>query len=211
MKKKIQVLGDPFPHIIVKNFYTQEELELIWEELTFLNKPGKLQGPEGFHGGSNDFGQYKTNHKALTLDYCYPNKKISNILTVTQKIFDLGFLNLLSSEFPQFKRILHTNYSFTKVRYYDHGTYYEPHEDITFEFIAFSYFHKEPKMFSGGELYFPEYGDYKFDCENNSVIVTPSYIKHGVSPVKIEQSDYRLDDGRYAITHLFGHNHQEVK
>jgi Rps23 Pro-64 3,4-dihydroxylase Tpa1-like proline 4-hydroxylase len=209
MKKKIEVLGDPFPHIIAKNFYTEEELELIWEELIFLNRPGKLQGPEEFHGAMDDFRQtYKTNHKALTLDHCYPNRSISNILTVTQKIFDSGFLNLLSSEFPQCKRILYTNYSFTKVRYYNDGTYYEPHQDITFDFVAFSYFHKEPKKFSGGELYFPEYGDYKFDCENNSVIVTPSYVKHGVRKVQLENSDSQKGYGRYAITHLFGHQHK---
>jgi hypothetical protein len=210
MKKKIQVLGDPFPHIVVENFYTEEELKLIWEELIFLNKPGKLQGPEKFHGAMEDFGQgYKTNHKALTLDGCYQNRSISNILTVTQKIFDLGFLNLLANEFPQCKRILHSNYSITKVRYYDHGTYYDPHEDIAFEFLAFSYFHKEPKKFSGGELYFPDYGDYKFDCENNNVIVTPSYIKHGVKKVELKESDSQEGYGRYAITHLFGHQHQQ--
>ena len=33
---------EPFPHIIVKNFYNEEELELIWEELNFYTKPGKL-------------------------------------------------------------------------------------------------------------------------------------------------------------------------
>ena len=30
---------EPFPHIIVKNFYNKEELELIWEELNFYTKP----------------------------------------------------------------------------------------------------------------------------------------------------------------------------
>lgn len=211
MKRKIEVLGDPFPHIIAKNFYTEEELNLIWEELIFLNKPGKLQGPEEFHAGVDNFGQnYITNHRALNLDYCYPNRSISNILTVTQKVFDVGILSLLASEFPQCKRILHTNYSFTKVRYYDNGTYYDPHEDITFDYIAFSYFHKTPKRFSGGELYFPDYGDYKFDCENNSMIIAPSYVKHGVNEVKIEKSNCGLGYGRYAVTHLFGHNHREI-
>ena len=32
----------PFPHIIVDNFYDEEELQLIWEELNFYTKPGKL-------------------------------------------------------------------------------------------------------------------------------------------------------------------------
>ena len=33
---------DPFPHIIFHNFYNDEELKLIWEELDFYTKPNKL-------------------------------------------------------------------------------------------------------------------------------------------------------------------------
>ena len=29
--------SDPFPHLVIKNFYNEEELELIWEELVFLS------------------------------------------------------------------------------------------------------------------------------------------------------------------------------
>ena len=41
---------EPFPHIIVKNFYNEEELELIWEELNFYTKPGKLMKAGDFGG-----------------------------------------------------------------------------------------------------------------------------------------------------------------
>ena len=33
---------DPFPHIVIHDFYDDEELKLIWEELNFYTKPGKL-------------------------------------------------------------------------------------------------------------------------------------------------------------------------
>ena len=33
---------EPFPHLILYDFYNQEELDLIWEELKFYTKPGKL-------------------------------------------------------------------------------------------------------------------------------------------------------------------------
>ena len=32
----------PFPHFILHNFYNDEELKLIWEELDFYTKPDKL-------------------------------------------------------------------------------------------------------------------------------------------------------------------------
>ena len=35
----------PFPHLILENFYNEEELNLVWEELKFYTKPGKLLEP----------------------------------------------------------------------------------------------------------------------------------------------------------------------
>ena len=41
---------EPFPHLIIKNFYNEEEVELIWEELNFYTKPGKLLEAQDFGG-----------------------------------------------------------------------------------------------------------------------------------------------------------------
>ena len=68
-----------------------------------------------------------------------------------------------------------------------------------FHTLAFSYFHKEPKSFSGGELYFPKC-DYEFPCNNNTLIIFPGWVEHGVREVKIKNSDYYDGLGRYAIT-----------
>ena len=97
-----------------------------------------------------------------------------------------------------------TNHDTTKVRYYHDGEYYEPHTDKSMHYLAFSYFYKKPKKFSGGELFFPKY-DYTFDCPNNSTIIFPGWVEHGVTEVKIENSDYYDGYGRYAITSFFGH------
>ena len=56
----------PFPHLIIDNFYNEEELELIWEELKFYTKPGKLLTPEQY-GGIAGY----TNARALHLDSIY--------------------------------------------------------------------------------------------------------------------------------------------
>ena len=39
---KVAAYDTPFPHIIVKDFYNEKELELIFEELRFYTHPGKL-------------------------------------------------------------------------------------------------------------------------------------------------------------------------
>ena len=38
---KFEVMTEPFPHIIGTDVWDDEELELIWEELNYYNKPGQ--------------------------------------------------------------------------------------------------------------------------------------------------------------------------
>ena len=190
---------DPFPHMIVENFYNDDELKLIWEELDFYTKDGKLFDAHEF-GGVID----KTNSKAIWLDKIF-NKKyrnLSNILKVNRKLFDSAVLEAFSSVHDCCSIAKFCNYDVTKVRYYHDGDYYEPHTDKTVQFLGFSYFYREPKKFEGGELIFPKY-DYTFDCPNNSLIMMPGWVEHGVSKISIKNSDYFDGYGRYAVTSFF--------
>ncbi len=189
----------PFPHLIIQNFYNPEELELIWEELKFYTKPGKLFEAKDF-GGVVD----KTNSHAIILDEIYKkNRKLSNILTVNRKLFTSETLDLFAEIHDCCCIANQSNTDITKVRYYHNDEYYDPHTDKSFQFLAFSYFHKQPKKFSGGELLFPKY-DYQYPCNNNSMIIFPGWVEHGVSKVKIDDSDYYDGYGRYSITSFFG-------
>ena len=80
--------------------------------------------------------------------------------------------------------------------------------DNFFQFLAFSYFYREPKRFEGGELFFPKY-NYSFTCNNNSLIMMPAWVEHGVTKVSIKDSDYYDGYGRYAITSFFGNKQTE--
>tara|TARA_S200000501_G_scaffold299578_1_gene286386 strand:+ start:226 stop:849 length:624 start_codon:yes stop_codon:yes gene_type:complete len=191
---------EPFPHLVFRNFYTDEELDLIWEELNFYTKPNKLFDVEEYLGVVGF-----TKAKAIALDNVFTGKTrvLSNILTVSRKVFDNQILQPFSEIHDCCSLAKLANYDITKVRYYHNGDYYKPHTDTFFEFLAFSYFYKEPKKFSGGDLIFPKY-DYEFSCDHNSLIMFPSWVEHGVSEVSIKDSDYYDGYGRYAITHFFG-------
>ena len=190
----------PFPHLIIENFYNKEELKLVWEEFKFLTKPNKLLEAKDYGGVVTH-----TNSHALILDEVYGKRyrKLSNILTVNRKLFTSDILDLFAEIEDCCSIAKDCNYDVTKVRYYHDGEYYKPHTDRAFHFLAFSYFNKEPKKFSGGELYFPKY-KYKYGCENNSMIIFPGWVEHGVNEVKIEDSDYYDGYGRYSITSFFG-------
>ena len=194
----------PFPHLIVEDFYNEEELELIWEELKFYTKPNKLLEPK-IYGGVVGY----TESKAILLDNLYKKfdnvnyRNISNILTVNRKLFTCGVLDVFSNIHDCCCLANQSNSDTTKIRYYHDGEGYKPHTDKGFQFLAFSYFYKEPKQFSGGELYFPKY-DFEFPCNNNSMIIFPGWVEHGVREVSIKESDYFDGNGRYAITSFFG-------
>ena len=198
---------EPFPLMVVDNFYNQQELDLIWKELDFYTAPNKLLTAENY-GGIKDY----TNAKAILLDQLYKNyekdkgtnyRKISNILTVNRKLFECGVLDTFSKLHECVSHAKETNWDITKVRYYHDGEYYDPHTDRSTMFLAFSYFFKEPKKFVGGDLEFPKY-DFKLPCTNNSMVIFPGWVEHGVRKVKIKDSDYYDGWGRYAITSFFG-------
>ena len=210
MKEQLEaeLYCEPFPLMVINNFYNQQELDLIWKELDFYTAPNKLFTAENY-GGVVGY----TNAKAIVLDDLYKNyennekgvnfRNISNILTVNRKVFESGVLDTFSSLHGCVSIANKTNHDITKVRYYHDGQYYDPHTDKSTMFLAFSYFYKEPKKFVGGDLEFTKY-DFKLPCDNNSMVIFPGWVEHGVRKVKIKNSDYYDGWGRYAITSFFG-------
>ena len=202
---------DPFPLMVVNNFYNERELDLIWEELKFYTKPNKLLTAKGY-GGIDGY----TNAKALCLDDVYNilvdgknYRNLSNILTVNRKLFECGVLDTFSEIHGCTSIANRSNNDITKVRYYHNDEFYKPHTDKAIQFLAFSYFYKEPKKFEGGELEFPQY-DFELPCVNNSMIVFPGWVEHGVKKVSIDNSDYYDGWGRYSITSFFGCKHRKT-
>ena len=195
---KATVLTEPFSHIIAEDVYTEDELERIWDEFKFFNKPGKLKPPEKYGGivGATD-------SKAIALTGTFQGdcRVFSDILMLEEP--------MLTRLLPHLKKWKQTHYSLqalpppnltsTKLRYYYDGESYDSHTDSPFAYIIFQYFYKEPKKFTGGELFFGDF-DYEFPCNNNTLIVMPSYIKHGVRTVNIDENNYHAGNGRYAIT-----------
>ena len=209
MKEQLEaeIYCEPFPLMVVNNFYNQQELNLIWKELDFYTAPNKLVSAENY-GGVVGY----TNAKALILDDLYRNyesdekgvdyRNISNILTVNRKLFECGVLDTFANIHGCVSIANKTNHYITKVIYYHDGEYYDPHTDKSTMFLAFSYFYREPKKFVGGDLEFPKY-DFKLPCTNNSMVIFPGWVEHGVRKVKIKDSDYYDGWGRYAITSFF--------
>ena len=195
---------EPFPHLIVRNMYTDEELDLIWQELDFLTYSFKLSDPSEYLGAKDALGNYLSNAKALRLETVYQKREYSNILNVNRKLFKDGFTQLFSELSPDLKFVPLVNVDTTKIRYYQNGEFYDPHTDYAYPCLSLSYFYREPKQFSGGELFFPSH-NYEFDCLHNSMIMIPGYVEHGVKMVKTDEVPYS-GNSRYCMTQFLFNN-----
>ena len=150
MKERLEaeLFVEPFPLMVVNNFYNDFELALIWQELMFYTAPNKLLAAENYGGVVG-----KTNAKALVLDDIYLDyskteedgvnfRNISNILTVNRKLFSCGVLEKFSELHGCTSIANNTNHDTTKIRYYHNNEYYDPHTDSSTQFLAFSYFYR---------------------------------------------------------------------
>lgn len=178
----------PVTFAIIKNFYNQDDILDIHEELERISP--FLKSPEETGSASSVGGRPKKGNKGTFLDELYGgNRHESIILKLNRKIFNLETKYELGKAHWFFKYIEQTSYDSTLVSYYKQGDYYNEHKDESF-ITAIYYTWKEPKNFEGGDLYF---GDFRVPIENNCLLIFPSVVEHRVTEVT-------RGEGRWAIS-----------
>lgn len=188
---KIVQRKEPFFHTIIYDFYSEKEEASIWQELEFLNQPGKFLQKK-FTGD----GLASTNKLGLHLDLVYPPdyRHLSNMLTVNRKIFDIRD-QLLENPFAHYLEICDRDQSF--ISYYPDKSFYGAHFD-RYTLSAVTTLWKTPKRFTGGDLCFPKHGYSPF-MENNTIILFPSFEIHEVMPIQVSQKDEADGFSRYTL------------
>jgi hypothetical protein len=194
MNTIIHQIKEPFPFLKIVNLYNENELELIWQELNFLTT--KLENPENTGTAKDDEGKALKNNSGLLLDDVYQKRNISNILSINPKLFSPEIINAFSELSFGYQNIKKTNYDRTLISYYENGGYYKPHEDIAI-YTAVTWFFKEPKAFVGGDFYFTDY-NLKIEIQNNITVLFPSFVKHSVDEVILENKNI-IGCGRYSM------------
>ena len=196
MDQIITKVQNPFPYLKIENMYSEEELELIAEELKFLTYPEKLDEPL-FTGSAKEEGKVIKENKGLFLDNIYKKREISNILKINRKLFSLEYMDSYANLSFGYKSIKECNHDATLISYYENGGYYKPHKDISTH-TAVTWFFREPKLFTGGDFYFTEYKE-KIEIKHNMTVMFPSFVLHSVDEVSMPK-DLPPGFGRYSMT-----------
>ena len=187
----IHKIIEPFPHLIIEDFYSEDELKLIWRELDFLTSPNKLMP-------ANLNGSIEANHLSIVLDQIYPNRSISDILTINSKALKKEVLDTFAELNPLLAHINYINTNLTKIKYYENYNGYKKHQDNA-RFTALTYFYKEPKMFEGGDLYFNDF-DYTIKLKNNMFVLFVGALWHESLPVSLKQYGHITGNCKYTMT-----------
>jgi hypothetical protein len=193
------------PYLLVKDYFTEAELDMIWKELDHLNRPGVFD-PPGNTGSATYEGEIIKSNSGVFIDKVYTHPKYSAIFQCNHKIFDGYTAQYWDLSFYN-RGILQTNASDHLISYYENSDHYKPHNDQAVA-TALHWLWKEPKKFEGGELTFSDTGE-TIPLTNNTMLLFPSYAMHEVSPVIMAPEDMGKGLGRYCIS-IFMYNTAEA-
>ena len=194
------------PAVVVDDWYTSEELNLIWKQLNFFTQKNMMERAEvsGSVARKPETNEAKGRNARIWLDnYFTQEGSMFNIISnsLTSKLTH-DFNNLVSSCSEQFTNFVTTNTNTNFVSYYENNDEYDYHFDTSM-FSMLIRLYKTPKKFKGGEFSFKK-ENRKIELKNNRMILFPSYLEHKVTKLNMKNSGD--NNGRYTITHFFNYD-----
>lgn len=188
--------------VVIDDFYSTEQMVDIWKELTWLTKPSIMQDQSTLSSAQLE-GVIQTSKRGIFLEEAFVNWKhsalISNLIynmsekEFQDKIFELN---------PLYKILYGCNFRTHLLSYYENSDYYKPHTDSAV-FTILSYFTKEPKNFSGGEIILTSTNGERHatvEVKNNRVVIIASCTKHSVNPIISNMTNTLSGNGRYCCS-----------
>ena len=191
----------PVEHVLIDNFFSDNELEEIMEEIDSLQE----------HLTEFEDWDLKTNVKNKQLHGLQLNEKYScNCRETTSKALNqssiLRYLvknwaanDEIKEKLKNLKSVFFSYYSDTNadlVKLYgfredDFYNVYNLEKDTSNIFTLYIFITKEPKEFSGGDLEFNVNGEIKkIPFKNNTAVFIPSRMPHKITKVKMNKPDF---------------------
>tara|TARA_Y100000389_G_scaffold197822_1_gene233165 strand:- start:2554 stop:3171 length:618 start_codon:yes stop_codon:yes gene_type:complete len=202
---KIELLNKNtlFPILISDNWYSKEEEKNVWREINYLHSLNEYEKSEE-SSACDENNKSKSKGNRLYYDLIFREKKYSHICKMLYKIQDKSFHNLIEKSMPIGKIFKDTDWDNTLLNYYEDSDNYKSHYDYSL-FTMLIFFNKEPKLFSGGDLYFKE-SDTTIEFKHNRMILFPGHYLHQANKVSMNSKYQDKMNGRFTITHFISKN-----
>jgi len=183
------------PYIVVDNFLTSEEYDVVMEELDTTIRPHMRRDETG--GALGPDGKPLKNSNACFVNDVFEDASKSSTFVIMQKFFtDQNFVEKLVKSHWAFDWF--DKYGVEEVvqfLYYDQKDNYGSHVD-TMDTTALLWLCKEPKGFEGGDFIIED--TEKVEFKNNRMVIFKFGTYHGVETIN-RTSD--LDGhGRYCVS-----------
>jgi predicted 2-oxoglutarate/Fe(II)-dependent dioxygenase YbiX len=207
-------IADGIDAVVIDNFYTEEQLVDISNELTFLTKPSIMEEDKDKLEAAVDLdGNFITTKAGVWVDTVFRDWKHSALISHPMNNFGKQeTVDKIISYNSLFSLFYHCNIRTHLLSYYENSGYYSKHTDAAV-FTVLSYFHKEPKVFTGGNIILHNRDNTKkanVEIKNNRVIIIPSCTVHEVE--KIEMTSKKLSgEGRYCCAIFLTVQHLKEK
>jgi len=192
---KINLIQEPFGHLIVENFFSDEEYHDVWQEMQYISK--RMRPPNETHAAMSD-GLYRKRGVGVFLHDFLIDQADSSIFRATRKIF-MAYHDAVAGDFYLSGMYRYwCNFDTILTQMYVNGDYYKPHWDSPV-LTHITLMHKTPKQYTGGDFVFPQF-NYIVPLENNQSILFPAFIMHEVTQVKTNSEE--IEDGRFTISNF---------
>lgn len=190
------------PVMIIEDRFTNEQRDLMYRELSFLNRPEIMLPPDESGSATDAEGNATKSNRAAFLHNVYKDQQVSPIVqnvsdiwTNEYVLWELTGMNKLYNSFSQ------VNYQGVLVSYYEQGDEYPTHQDSSL-FTVLNYLWYEPKGFKGGNLvlWIDEENGAEIELSNNSTVIMPGFQPHAVTPIDMVAGPTQSNMGRFCIT-----------
>ncbi len=198
---KAEIIKEPYPYIVIDDFYDFDEYQMIWQELDFLTYERKMMLPKD-SGSAHENGRLLKNNRCIWMDDVYTDRKFSNILQVNRKIFtDQRVKDCIKECGPLYAHFHECDYDGTLLSYYDNSTKYESHKDKAL-FSCLWWTYRQPKVFSGGDLTLTDL-EQNIELKDNRMVIFLSQFRHEVSEIKMHNNQPAFSGlGRFCLTNF---------
>ena len=183
----------PLEYIVIDDFYSDEEINVIKKEFIDLLPFAKL--PQETSTSKDNNNKYKKNCLGLFLNEHYKENIFqSNIFNITSKILNNSKIFVKALQLNAFfKNIRNCNAQGILLNYYKDQQEYLPHVDKSVLTIISTFKIDE---FSGGEFCFPEY-DEVLEFKENRIIIFAGCVEHQAKKIEANNDSYRLSIAQF--------------